>query len=102
MSKKKKNNNKVHLMLFWAGWCSGCTNMKPLFYDETKKFNIKYDLIDVEDESGVNLSIRYGVRNVPTILVFKGNELIGRECGNSSYQRIGKYVGKKNESTTKQ
>lgn len=94
----KKKNNKVHLMLFWAGWCSGCTVMKPLFYDEAKKYGIKYDLIDVEEDNGVNLSIKYGVRNVPTILVFKGNNLIGRECGNSSYQRIKNYVDKKNET----
>lgn len=95
----KKKNNKVHLMLFWAGWCSGCTEMKPRFYDEAKKYGIKYDLIDVEEDNGVNLSIKYGVRNVPTILVFKGNKLIGRECGNSSYQRINKYVTKKSETT---
>lgn len=95
----KKKNNKVHLMLFWAGWCSGCTAMKPLFYDEAKKYGIKYDLIDVEDEIGVNLSVKYEVRNVPTILVFKGNNLIGRECGNTSYQRISKYVDKKNKQT---
>ena len=95
----KKKNNKVHLMLFWAGWCSGCTAMKPLFYDEAKKYGIKYDLIDVEEDNGVNLSIKYGVRNVPTILVFKGNKLIGRECGNSSYQRINKYVNQKNQET---
>lgn len=94
----KKKNNKVHLMLFWAGWCSGCTEMKPLFYDEAKKYGIKYDLIDVEEENGVNLSVKYEVRNVPTILVFKGNKLIGRECGNSSYQRIKNYVDKKNET----
>lgn len=94
----KKKNNKVHLMLFWAGWCSGCTAMKPLFYDEAKKYGIKYDLIDVEEDNGVNLSIKFGVRNVPTILVFKGNKLIGRECGNSSYQRIKNYVDKKNET----
>ena len=94
----KKKNNKVHLMLFWADWCSGCTEMKPLFYDEAKKYGIKYDLIDVEEDNGVNLSIKFGVRNVPTILVFKGNKLIGRECGNSSYQRIKNYVDKKNET----
>ena len=85
-------------MVFWAGWCSGCTEMKPRFYDEAKKYGIKYDLIDVEEDNGVNLSIKFGVRNVPTILVFKGNKLIGRECGNSSYQRIKNYVDKKNET----
>lgn len=73
--------------------------MKPRFYDEAKKYGVKYDLIDVEEENGVNLSIKFGVRNVPTILVFKGNKLIGRECGNSSYQRINKYVTKKSETT---
>ena len=90
--------NKIYALLFWAGWCSGCTAMKPLFYDEAKKYGVKYELIDVDDTNGTNLSIKYGVRNVPIILFFKGKKLIGRECGNSSYQRINKYVNKKNEA----
>ena len=90
MAKKEK----VHALLFWAGWCSGCPAMKPLFYDEAKACNVKYDLIDVEEPNGVNLSIKYGVRNVPTILFFKGKKLVGRESGNSSYLKIQKYANK--------
>lgn len=92
MSNKKKN--KVHALLFWAGWCNGCTEMKPKFYDEAKEHGLKYELVDVEDANGVILSIKYGIRNVPTIVFMKGKKVIGREKGNHSYLTISDYVRK--------
>lgn len=92
MSRKK--SNEVRALLFWAGWCDGCTKMKPKFYDEAKEYNLRYELIDVDDESGTNLSIKFGVRNVPTIVFLKGNKILGCEKGNNSYLSIGKYVRK--------
>lgn len=87
-----KKNNKIRALLFWAGWCNGCTEMKPKFYDEAKECGLKYELIDVEEPDGVALSIKYSVKNVPTIIFLKGNKVIGREKGNNSYLSVSKYV----------
>ena len=91
MSKKK---NKVRALLFWAGWCGGCTEMKPKFYDEAKEHGLKYELVDVEEPLGVNLSIKFGIRNVPAIVYLKGDRLLGVEKGNNSYLTVEKYVRK--------
>lgn len=72
-------------------WCSGCAKMKQKFYDEVKKSSIKYDLVDVDSESGAQLSCVYGVRNVPTLVFLRGNKVIGIEKGNESYKQIAKY-----------
>jgi thioredoxin 1 len=87
-----KKNNKVRALLFWAGWCNGGTEMKPKFYDEAKDNGLKYELIDVEEPEGVELSIKYGVRNVPTIVYLKGHKVVGVEKGNNSYLTVSKYV----------
>lgn len=84
---------KTKVLFFDApSWCRGCFLMKPKFYEEVKKHNIKYDIIDVDEPSGVELSCKYGVRNVPTLVFLKGNKVIGIEKGNNSYQTISKYV----------
>lgn len=90
MSRKK--TNKTRALLFWAGWCDGCTQMKPKFYDEAKEHNLRYELVDVEETDGVALSIKYGVRNVPAIVYLKGNNVIGIERGNNSYLTVSKYA----------
>jgi hypothetical protein len=66
--------------------------MKPKFYDEAKDNGLKYELIDVEEPEGVELSIKYGVRNVPTIVYLKGYKVVGVEKGNNSYLTVSKYV----------
>lgn len=89
-----KRSNRVHALLFWAGWCDGCTEMKPKFYDEAKANGLKYELVDVEEPQGVSLSIKYGIRNVPAIVFLKGKKVMGVEKGNNSYLNINKYIKK--------
>jgi thioredoxin 1 len=83
---------KKKVLFFSAEWCNGCANMKQKFYDEVRRCNIKYDVVDVDTEDGAQLSCVYGVRNVPTLVFLKGNKVIGVEKGNTSYLNISKYV----------
>lgn len=82
---------KTKVLFFYADWCSGCFRMKQKFYDEVKKRNVKFDIIDVEEPEGVKLSCDLGVRNVPTLVFMRGSKVVGVEKGNESYKRIYKY-----------
>lgn len=66
--------------------------MKPLFYDEVKRLGVKYEVIDVESDEGVELSIKYTVRNVPTLVFVKNGQEIGRETGSTAYLKIKDYL----------
>lgn len=79
------------LFFLTENWCRGCIKMKQKFYDEVKKLNVKYDLIDVDSPEGSELSCVYGVRNVPTLVFLKGDKVIGIEKGNESYKKIANY-----------
>lgn len=85
-----KKNFKV--ILLSAQWCRGCLAMKPYFVQTCKELGVRFEVLDVEEEDGLNLSIKHKVRNVPTILFFKDGELIGRETGNTSYEKIKDYI----------
>lgn len=90
--KMKKTNDKVKALLFTADWCSSCFQTKRKFLEISKKLDIRYDVIDVESETGVNFSIKHQVRNVPTILIFNNGQLVGRETGSLAYQKIQNYL----------
>lgn len=81
--------NKV--LFFSASWCSGCVDMMQKFYDEVRKYDIKYDVIDVDTPEGADLSCQYEVRNVPTLVFLKNKKVIGVEKGNQSYLKIKDY-----------
>lgn len=85
-------NGDVKALMFTAEWCSGCYALKPKFYDEVKKLDVRYDVIDVETDEGVELSTKYQVRNVPTILIFKKGVLVGREIGSTAHLKIKDYL----------
>jgi hypothetical protein len=66
--------------------------MKPKFYDICKELGVSFEVVDVEDPEGVARSIKYGVRNVPTLVFMRGGKEIGRAKGNESYLAVAKYA----------
>lgn len=83
---------KTKVVFYSAPWCSGCTRMKPKFYDACREYGMAFEIVDVEEEDGVARSIKHVVRNVPTLVFMRGGKEIGRAKGNESYKAIAKYV----------
>lgn len=74
-------------------WCSSCRSMKPLFKQECEKLNVEYEIIDVESDKGVDLSVEHKVRNIPTLIFLDSdNKVIGRASGSNAYKEIEKYI----------
>ena len=88
-----KNNNNVKAVLLVAPWCDSSYKIKPMFYDTCRNLGMRFEVLDVEEKDGLNLSIKYTVRNVPTILFInnKGRE-IGRSKGLNACLDIVNYV----------
>jgi thioredoxin 1 len=86
----KKQKTKAVLLV--APWCSGCEKTKPYFIETCKQYGMRYEVLDVEDNDGLKMSVKYGVRNVPTILFLNDSKEVGRACGNNGYLEIRNYV----------
>lgn len=74
-----------------ATWDSDFFKKYNNFKNEARRLHANYEIIDVEDENGVNLSIKYGIRNVPAIVVLKDNKVEGIERGNNAYTKLENY-----------
>ena len=88
-----KNNNNVKAVLLVAPWCDSSYKIKPMFYDTCRNLGMRFEVLAVEEKDGLNLSIKYTVRNDPTILFIdkKGHE-IGRSKGLNACLDIINYV----------
>ena len=72
------------ILYFSAAWCGPCQTLGPII--ESLSGQINYDKIDVDDNQ--DLSIEYGVRNIPTLVLVENGEAKGRLVGIQSKESI--------------
>ena len=76
---------------FHASWCHSCPQVWKAFKEianEMQDKNYKFVDLDVEEDLGVELSAKYQVRNVPTILVVKADRVVERIVGTRSKEEL--------------
>ena len=82
-------NKKIKAILLYAPeWCKMSREIRIPFIDECHKLHVNYEVLDVEQHDGLELSKKYGMRNPPAVLIFENNKLIGMERGKYCYQTI--------------
>lgn len=82
----------MKILFFHANWCKSCDKMLSTFYGLQKKFNhsnFEFKAVDVDTESGAELSSVRGVKNVPTILLLgKNGKELERIKGIRDYETL--------------
>ena len=66
---------------FWAPWCGPCKMMGPNFEKAATKFPLKTLFTKVNTEDEQNLGARFGIRSIPTLIIFKNGKEIHRVSG---------------------
>ena len=69
------------LVDFWADWCGPCTMMLPIVEEISKEFEGKLTVAKVDVDSSQGTAAKYGIRNIPTILFFKGGSVVDKQVG---------------------
>lgn len=75
---------------FWADWCGPCKMIAPFLEEIALREDLRVVKVDVDKSSG--LAERYGVRGIPTILLFKNNEIIATRVGAGSKSVIESWI----------
>ena len=71
-----------HVMVdFWAAWCGPCRMVGPIIDEISKEFEGKAIVGKVDVDANQEFAAKYGVRNIPTVLVFQNGEVVGRQVG---------------------
>ncbi len=66
---------------FWAAWCGPCRMVGPIFDQISEEYEGKAIVGKVDVDANQEFAAKYGVRNIPTVLVFQNGEVVGRQVG---------------------
>ena len=66
---------------FWAEWCGPCKQIGPALEEIAAEMSGKIKIVKVNIDDNPNAPSRYGVRGIPTLLVFKNGEVVSNKVG---------------------
>ena len=73
--------DKPVVMDFWAEWCGPCRMIAPIVDEAAKEYEGKVVVGKVDIDNNSNITVQFGIRNIPTLLFFKGGELADKHVG---------------------
>ncbi|MBK7708331.1 MAG: thioredoxin [Acidobacteria bacterium] len=83
------------LVDFWAEWCGPCRVIAPTVDAVAEQFEGKAKVFKMDVDENINVPQRYGIRGIPTLILFKNGEEQERYVGgNISREKLAEMVGK--------
>lgn len=80
------------LVDFWAEWCGPCRMLSPILDEISKEYDGKVKIVKLNvDENNVT-SAMYGVRGIPTLLLFKDAQVVGTKVGSLSKSQLTVFI----------
>lgn len=87
--KKTISRNDIPVLVdFWAPWCGPCKSMAPAYEQAAKTLAPDIRLAKVNTEDQQTLGAQYGIRSIPTLVLFKNGQEVARQAGAMSASDI--------------
>ena len=80
------------LVAFWATWCGPCRMISPIVDKMAEKYAGQVNVVKCNVDESTDIPIKFGIRNIPTLLFFKNGELVDRMVGAAPQAEIEKRI----------
>lgn len=80
------------LVDFWAPWCGPCRAIAPVLDQIAEEYAGKVKIVKMNVDENQNIPTQFGVRGIPTLMVFKGGERVATKVGALAKAQLGSFI----------